>query len=67
MRQKKVQQLLIFPQYGADSFDTLVQKGRDAWNNVLGKIEVEGGNLAELCIRTLFQFFDAFKKFLVTD
>jgi len=30
---------------GADSFDTLVQKGRDAWNNVLGKIEVEGGNL----------------------
>ena len=30
---------------GTDSFDTLVQKGRDAWNNVLGKIEVEGGNL----------------------
>ena len=30
---------------GTDNFDTLVQKGRDAWNNVLGKIEVEGGNL----------------------
>ena len=30
---------------GNDSFDTLVQKGRDAWNDVLGRIEVEGGNL----------------------
>ena len=30
---------------GNDSFDTLVQKGKDAWNNVLSKIEVEGGNL----------------------
>lgn len=28
-----------------DSFDTLVQKGKDAWNDVLSKIEVEGGNL----------------------
>ena len=30
---------------GDDSFDTLVQKGREAWNQVLGRIEVEGGNL----------------------
>ena len=30
---------------GNDSFDTLVQKGQDAWNEVLGKIEVDGGNL----------------------
>lgn len=30
---------------GNDSFDRLVQKGQEAWNSVLGKIEVEGGNL----------------------
>ena len=30
---------------GNDSFDTLVEKGRKAWNDVLGKIEVDGGNL----------------------
>ena len=30
---------------GNDSFDTLVQKGKEAWNEVLSKIEVEGGNL----------------------
>ena len=30
---------------GADGFDTLVQKGREAWNEVLGRVEVEGGNL----------------------
>ncbi len=30
---------------GNDSFDTLVQKGKKAWNDVLSKIEVEGGNL----------------------
>lgn len=29
---------------GDDSFDRLVQKGRKAWNDVLGKIEVEGGS-----------------------
>lgn len=28
---------------GADDFDTLVRKAKDAWNRVLGKIEVEGG------------------------
>ena len=30
---------------GNDSFEQLAQKGNDAWNNVLGKREVEGGNL----------------------
>ncbi len=30
---------------GNDSFDTIVAKGKDAWNDVLGKIEVEGGDL----------------------
>lgn len=30
---------------GADSFDCLVEKGKDAWNKVLSRIEVEGGNL----------------------
>ena len=30
---------------GNDSFEQLAQKGNDAWNQVLGKIEVEGGNL----------------------
>ncbi|WP_304245965.1 GH92 family glycosyl hydrolase [Parabacteroides gordonii] len=30
---------------GNDSFETLVTKGKQAWNDVLGKIEVEGGTL----------------------
>ena len=30
---------------GSDSLETLVQKGQDAWNQILGKIEVDGGNL----------------------
>ncbi|MCC8200060.1 MAG: GH92 family glycosyl hydrolase [Tannerellaceae bacterium] len=30
---------------GNDNFDTLVAKGKKAWNDVLGTIEVEGGNL----------------------
>ena len=30
---------------GADTFDTLVEKGKDAWNDVLGRVEVEGGDL----------------------
>ena len=30
---------------GNDNFDALVAKGRDAWNDVLGRIEVEGGDL----------------------
>ena len=30
---------------GKDNIEQLAQKGKDAWNQVLGKIEVEGGNL----------------------
>lgn len=30
---------------GNDTFDTLVEKGKDAWNDVLGRVEVEGGDL----------------------
>ncbi|WP_085536133.1 GH92 family glycosyl hydrolase [Massilibacteroides vaginae] len=30
---------------GNDSFDQVADKGKKAWNDVLGKIEVEGGNL----------------------
>ena len=30
---------------GNDNFDALVSKGKQAWNDVLGKIEVEGGTL----------------------
>ena len=30
---------------GNDNFDTLVSKGKQVWNDVLGKIEVEGGTL----------------------
>ena len=30
---------------GNNFFEQLAQKGNDAWNKVLGKIEVEGGNL----------------------
>lgn len=32
---------------GGDNFDTLVEKGKAAWNDVLSKIEVEGGSLDE--------------------
>lgn len=39
------QALQNLSELGGDSFDTLVQKGRDAWNDVLGRVEVEGGNL----------------------
>ena len=30
---------------GNDTFDALVEKGKDAWNDVLGRVEVEGGDL----------------------
>ena len=33
---------------GNDSFEELTEKGRQAWNEVLGRIEVEGGNLDQL-------------------
>jgi len=36
---------LNLKELGNDSFDTLVSKGKSSWNEVLSKIEVEGGNL----------------------
>ena len=39
------QAMLNLQELGNDSFNALVQKGKDAWNEVLGKIEVEGGDL----------------------
>ena len=36
---------LNLKELGNDSFETIKQKGKEAWNKVLGKIEVEGGNL----------------------
>ena len=39
------QALLNLKELGNDDFNTLVEKGNEAWNNVLGKVEVEGGNL----------------------
>lgn len=30
---------------GNDNFNTVASKGKDAWNEVLGRIEIEGGNL----------------------
>ena len=33
---------------GGQSFDELVAKGREAWNKVLGRIEVDGGTLDQL-------------------
>lgn len=40
---------------GDDNFDTLVQKGKAVWNEHLGKIEVEGGNLDQY--RTFYSCF----------
>lgn len=39
------QAALNLTELGNDDFDTLVRKGQNAWNKVLGRIEVEGGNL----------------------
>ena len=39
------QALLNLKELGSDNFDVLVQKGQDAWNEMLGRFEVEGGNL----------------------
>ena len=30
---------------GKDNIEQVAKKGKEAWNQVLGKIEVEGGNL----------------------
>ena len=39
------QALQNLKELGNDSFDELAAKGREAWNEALGRIEVEGGNL----------------------
>ncbi|RGP16647.1 GH92 family glycosyl hydrolase [Parabacteroides gordonii] len=39
------QAVVNMKELGNDSFETLVTKGKQAWNDVLGKIEVEGGTL----------------------
>ena len=33
---------------GEDSFDTIVAKGRDSWNGVLGRVDVSGGTTDQL-------------------
>ncbi|MGL4852812.1 MAG: GH92 family glycosyl hydrolase [Phocaeicola sp.] len=42
------QAALNLNELGDDSFDALVAKGKDAWNNVLGRIEVEGDSQDQL-------------------
>ena len=39
------QALLNLNELGEDDFDTLVAKGRQSWNEVLGRIEVDGGTV----------------------
>lgn len=41
------QALVNLKELGNDNFDTVVAKGKKAWNDVLGRIEVEGGNLTQ--------------------
>ena len=36
---------LNLKEVGNDSFDTVAEKGKNKWNEVLGKVEVEGGTL----------------------
>ena len=36
---------LNMKELGKDNIEQLAKKGKEAWNQVLGKIEVEGGNL----------------------
>ncbi|MDR7131086.1 putative alpha-1,2-mannosidase [Algoriphagus sp. 4150] len=42
------QALLNLEELGSGDFETLRSKGRDAWNEQLGKIEVGGGSIAQL-------------------
>lgn len=39
------QAMLNLKELGNDNFDTLVEKGRNAWDEVLGRIEVSGGSI----------------------
>lgn len=55
---------------GNDHFDELVQKGKEAWNEVLGKIEVDGGNLDQYRTFTLayigrYSFREHFMKLML--
>ena len=36
---------LNLKELGDNSFDQVVEEGREAWNQMLGRIDVEGGNL----------------------
>ncbi|MDE5657463.1 MAG: GH92 family glycosyl hydrolase, partial [Muribaculaceae bacterium] len=42
------QALLNLDELGADNFETIKQKGRDRWNETLGRIEIEDGNIDRL-------------------
>lgn len=42
------QALINLGELGNDSFDTLVAKGRDAWNRVLGRVEVDDADTDRL-------------------
>ena len=47
------QAVLNLNELGQDNFDALVSKGKNAWNEVLGRIEVDGGNLINTAHSTL--------------
>lgn len=49
------QAVINMKELGNDNFDTLVQKGKDVWNEHLSKIEVEGGDLDQY--RTFYSCF----------
>jgi predicted alpha-1,2-mannosidase len=40
-------ELNLFREQGKDDFNTLKLKGKQIWNNILGKIQVEGGSLEQ--------------------
>lgn len=42
------QAMLNMQELGDNSFDTLVAQGRQQWNNVLGRVEVEGGTVDQM-------------------
>ncbi len=53
---------------GNDGFDTLVRKGKDAWNKMLGRIELEGGTFDQYrtfysCLYRSLLFPRAFHEF----
>ena len=52
------QAALNMKELGKDNIEQLAKKGKEAWNQVLGKIEVEGGNLDQY--RTFYSLFISF-------